>query len=696
MPELPGNGQGLFSCEQYQALLEVAEAIAVHRDLGELFQDLARRLPPIVPFDYINLVLHDSMRDVMRLHLLAVPESSTIRPGLELPVDESPGGLVWKTQQPLLVNDVALERRFPRLAPLLLENAVQSFCVVPLTTALRRLGAMGFGSLHKRAYQAAEVHFMRHVAKQVAVAVDNVLLDESTRAAQRQLTRERDRVRLVLEVNNAVVSHLRLEDLFPAVSACLRKVIQHDGSALVLYDQETRRYRVHVLSFAKNESFIHEGIATSECKTPSDLAIATRKPAVLGEQELLSLAAESECARYWVDEGMKAFCSAPLLLHDRVLGALDVGRRREDTFGPEEAELLGEVAKQIAIAVENAQAYREITELKDRLAKENLYLEEEVRTDHNFGEMVGESAVLRRVLREVETVAPTDSTVLIRGETGTGKELVARGLHDLSPRRDRTFVKLNCAASPMGLLESELFGHEKGAFTGAITQKIGRFELAHQGTLFLDEVGDIPLELQPKLLRALQEQEFERLGSTHTVRVDVRLVAATNRDLARMVSDGQFRSDLYYRLNVFPVVLPPLRDRRDDIPMLARHFTQRFARRMGRRIETIPAAVLDALVRYPWPGNIREMQNVIERAVILSPGPALQIPPGDLTPVAAPGEVPAAPRLTLADAEREHILNILRETRWVVGGPKGAAARLGMKRTTLQWKMKQLGISRPA
>ena len=273
---------------------------------------------------------------------------------------------------------------------------------------------------------------------------------------------------------------------------------------------------------------------------------------------------------------------------------------------------------------------RRSTALKDQLSKEKAYLEEEARTEHNFEDIVGRSAALRQVLKQVETVAPTGSTVLIRGETGTGKELIARALHDLSPRRERTFVKLNCAAIPTGLLESELFGHEKGAFTGAISQKVGRFELAHQGTLFLDEVGDIPPELQPKLLRVLQEQEFERLGSTKTISVDVRLVAATNRDLAAMVADGCFRSDLYYRLNVFPLVLPPLRERRDDIPPLVRHFTQRFARRMGRRIETIPSAVMEALVRYPWPGNIRELQNVIERAVILSPGSSLQVPLGDL------------------------------------------------------------------
>jgi formate hydrogenlyase transcriptional activator len=329
---------------------------------------------------------------------------------------------------------------------------------------------------------------------------------------------------------------------------------------------------------------------------------------------------------------------------------------------------------------------------------ESVYKEEQTSAAHKFGEIIGESAALRRVLAQVEIVAPTDATVLIRGETGTGKELLAMAVHELSPRRGRALVKLNCAAIPTGILESELFGHEKGAFTGAIGQKVGRFELAHQGTLLLDEVGDIPPELQPKLLRVLQEQEFERLGSTKTIKADVRLVAATNRDLARMVAEGAFRADLYYRLNVFPVVLPPLRERPEDIPRLVRHFTQRFAQRIGRRIETIPSAVMDALVRYSWPGNIREMQNVIERAVILSPRTALHVPLSDLH---APGAeslapAPAAAPVTLADAAREHILGALRETGWVVGGPKGAAVRLGMKRSTLQKRIERLGISQPA
>ena len=343
------------------------------------------------------------------------------------------------------------------------------------------------------------------------------------------------------------------------------------------------------------------------------------------------------------------------------------------------------------MAVDNALAFQEIAALKDQLSQEKAYLEEEARTEHNFGEIVGRSDALRRVLKQVETVAPTSSTVLIRGETGTGKELIARAVHELSPRRERTFVKLNCAAIPTGLLESELFGHEKGAFTGAVSQKVGRFELAHKGTLFLDEIGDIPSELQPKLLRVLQEQEFERLGGTKTIKVDVRLVAATNCDLAAMVADGRFRSDLYYRLNVFPVVLPPLRERRDDIPPLVRHFTQRFARGMGRRIETIPSDVMEALVQYPWPGNIRELQNVIERAVILSSGRALQVPLGDLQPVVIreqaasatcgpqPAETATPPGepVTLADAEREHIIAALRETAWIVGGTQGSRGAPG-------------------
>ena len=683
--------------DRLRLLVEVSESIASHLNLNDLFRAFAERLPRLIPFDYINLLLNDPALDVMRLHILVAPEHNTIRPGLELPVEGSAAGLVWKTQRPLVVEDLDKETRFPRLIPFLRENGVQSFCAFPLTTALRRLGTLGFGSLTRREYTDTDLYFMQQVANQVAVAVDNVLHDESAQAAQQQLTRERDRLRLLLEVNNAVVSHLDLDDVFDAVSACLRRVIPHDGSSLLLYEAETGQFRIYVLRFGHDDSFVEQGRVTGpEATSPAGVAIKTRRTALFDEQQLRELAVESRAAERVLAEGVKSFCCVPLLSHDRVLGTLNVGSVQPSAFSQDDVELLGQVAQQIAIAVENGLAYRQIAELKEQLNTEKLYLENEIRTEHNFEQIIGQSAALRRVLQQVEIVAPTDSTVLIQGETGTGKELLARAIHNLSGRRARTFVKLNCAAIPTGLLESELFGHEKGAFTGAIAQKAGRFELANGGTLFLDEIGDIPLELQAKFLRVLQEQEFERLGSTRTTRVDIRLVAATNRDLVVMVDNKQFRSDLYYRLNVFPIVSPPLRERREDIGPLVRYFTQKFARRLNRPIETIPTETMTALSAYHWPGNIRELENVIERAVILSRGSSLDVPLAELKRhiKEAPPEAQQS-QTTLEEAEREHIRQALEQANWTVGGPSGAAARLGMKRTTLQSKMSKLGIERP-
>ena len=329
-------------------------------------------------------------------------------------------------------------------------------------------------------------------------------------------------------------------------------------------------------------------------------------------------------------EGLKSAYCLPLISHDRPLGTLVVASLREEIFPEKDARLLQHIANQIAIAVENSLAYRQVVDRANKLSEEKLYLQDEIRTEYNFEEIIGDSPALKRILQQLQTVAPTDSTILIQGETGTGKELIARAIHHLSARRERTLVKVNCAAIPTGLLESELFGHERGAFTGAIAQRVGRFELAHRGTLFLDEVGDIPLELQPKLLRVLQEQEFERLGSARTIQVDVRLVAATNVDLAQKVADGQFRSDLYYRLNVFPVTIPPMRERREDIPLLVRYFAQKYARRMKRPIDNVPVKAMTALSEYHWPGNVRELENFIERAVILSRGAELEIPLAEL------------------------------------------------------------------
>src|SRR5436309_5942293 len=680
--------------EQYQALLEVSEAIAVHRDLPSLFHDLVQRLHHVVNFEYMRMLLHDPERDVMRLHTLETPNQSCDALGSqELPVAESPGGWVWQHQQPLLVSDVEKETRFPRVTEVMRQQGVKSYCVVPLTTAQRRLGALGFGSLQEAIYDGSDLEFLQQVAKQVAVAVDNALNSQSVQSHQQDLARERDRLRLLLELNNAVVSRLDLRDVFAATAASLRRVIPHVLASLYLYDPDNEVVSRHALDSPGGKGLLQEGFVGPIDSTPAGPAIRTGKPALFDEDDLKRL--QSDVGRLLLEEGVKSGCCVPLKSHNRLLGTLNIASLHSGAFSQDDVDLLSQVANQIAIAVENALAYRQIEELKDKLNKEKLYLEDEIRTEYNFEEIIGESAALKRILKQVETVAPTDSTVLIQGETGTGKELIARAIHHLSKRRERTFVKMNCAAIPTGLLESELFGHERGAFTGAIAQRIGRFELAHRGTLFLDEVGDIPFDLQPKLLRVLQEQEFERLGSPRTIRVDVRLVAATNADLAQKVADNQFRIDLYYRLNVFPLTIPPLRERREDIPLLVRYFVQKYARRMKKPIDTIPAKAMAALSEYYWPGNVRELENFIERAVILSRGAELQLPLAELKQRSK--VVPVAPLdgvLTLEHAEREHIVRALGETNWMIGGPTGAAARLGMKRTTLQSRMRKLGIAR--
>jgi formate hydrogenlyase transcriptional activator len=672
------------------ALLEVAESIAHHRDLGELFHDLGARLHRVARFDFLNLLLYDAERKVMRLHILETQQPTNIQRGRETPVGETPSGHVFETQQPYVVDDVGTVTDYPSIMEILRHEGLRSFCVVPLTTAQRRLGSLGFGKIEPYHYTSSEVEFMQQIARQVAVAVDNALNFQTAQAYQQQLARERDRLRVLLEVNNAVVSTLDLQELFRAISGSLRRVMQHEYTSLALFDPATRKLRTLALDLPQGTGLVQEEITAALESTPAGPAFSNRSPLRFSREDLERC--DSAICRRLLAEGVRAGCCVPLLTRERVLGTLNVASLRDSSFSQEDMDLLSQVAAQVAIAVENALAFQEIAELKNKLAEEKLYLEDEIRTEYNFEEIIGEGPALKALLQQLQTVAPTDSTVLIEGETGTGKELIARAIHNLSLRRDRTFVKINCAAIPAGLLESELFGHERGAFTGAIAQKLGRFELADHGTLFLDEVGDIPLELQPKLLRVLQEQEFERLGSPRTRKVDVRVVAATNRDLTRLVQEALFRPDLFYRVNIFPLVVPPLRERREDIPALVRYFAQKYARRMNRRVETVPAETLSALERYHWPGNVRELENLIERAVILSPAQVLRVPLAELKNTRDGATTDFA---TLAEADREHILRALEESDWVLGGPEGAAARLGMKRTTLQSRMQKLRIVRP-
>jgi formate hydrogenlyase transcriptional activator len=518
--------------------------------------------------------------------------------------------------------------------------------------------------------------------------------EEALLQARAELERKNQRLKLLLDVTNQVVSNLELRDLLQAISKSVRHVMDCDGVGVMVPDGDGRQLRLYALDFPACLEHAQEERAIAIDQSPEGTAFKTGKAVVMNRQGSSAVDVEGNVLARCED--IKSSCYIPLVSHDRSVGVLSLARLGQNLFSPDDVEFLGQVASQIAIAVENACAYRQIAELKDQLAQENLYLEDEIRRTMYFQEIVGESAALLHTLQEVETVAPTDSTVLIYGETGTGKELVARAIHDRSSRRSSAFVKLNCAAIPTGLLESELFGHERGAFTGAIAQRIGRFELANRGTIFLDEIGEIPLELQPKLLRVLQEREFERLGNARTLRTDARLIAATNRDLAAMVEEQRFREDLFYRLNVFPLRVPPLRERPEDIPLLVRHFAQQFSRRMNRTIETISSETMQALVRYHWPGNIRELQNLIERAVILSGGPVLKVAASELKKRTTNGNGTLTKQDTLEEAERKHILTVLEDANWVLGGPNGAATRLGLKRSTLQYRMRKLGLSRPS
>ena len=502
--------------------------------------------------------------------------------------------------------------------------------------------------------------------------------------------RKRAEEAVMLQLSSALLENVDVTKLLAAISASIKEVIPHDTSALALFDDTTGDMVVQFMG--PYDADVYPGDARVPVEgTVSGRVFRTGEPFLM--RRLLDCAFAPQTMNNLGRLGMNAGCWVPLKHQGTIIGTMGVLSRIEGSLDDQAAEILAQIAGQVAMAVDNAMAFRRIAELRDQLRQEKQYLESEINLENRYEDIVGESKGLRNVLREIETVAPTDATVLIQGESGTGKELLARAIHRLSRRSEHTFIKLNCAAIPAGLLESELFGHEKGAFTGAISRKIGRLELAHEGTLFLDEIGELPLDLQPKLLRVLQEREIERLGSNRPIPVNMRLIAATNRDLSEMVANKEFRADLYYRLKVFPVFSPPLRDRKGDIPILVRHFVATHSRRMGKVIESIPDETMEALVRWPWPGNIRELENFLERAVILTRGPVLYVPLAELQ-MAQEREETAVESPTLHEAEREHILRVLRECKGQIGGEDGAAARLGLKRTTLNSKLKKLGIER--
>jgi len=667
-----------------KAVISLSRSIAGRTDLRSLLSGVVESLRQVVWFDHVGLILHDPNGNAMQGHILNEPGSPVITKS-RLPVDQDPAGWVWLNQKPLVVSPVQSETRWPEFVRRACDLGINTLMLVPLTAGDNRLGALGLCATASLKPAPAEIEFLEHVASEFAVAVESFL-------AGQQAVRERDRLRTLFDISNALVSKLTPNELFAAISDQLSTIVLHDYALLTLCNQKTGDldpYALHSNASQLLEAF--KGPFDPGGMPAADV-LATRKPMVAYDSDIDRY--PSPVFRRGVELGVKSICSIPLIARDRAIGALELLRMTHDLWTAEDVEFLVQVSNQIAIAVENALSYRELAEMKERLANEKLYLEDEIRVDYNNGNMVGAGPAFQAVLKGIQTVAPTDATVLILGETGTGKELVARAVHELSGRSKGSFVKVNCAAIPASLLESELFGHEKGAFTGAVGQKIGRFELAHKGTLFLDEIGELPLELQSKLLRAIQDQEFERVGGTRTIRTDVRFVVATNRDLKAMVDENRFRADLYYRLHVFPLHVPSLRERREDIPLLTRYFVQKLSRRMGRKIDMIPTSVLDALTRYDWPGNIRELQNLIERSIILTSGSTLQIAMPEFMEQAAPAPQQGGESNPSQATERERILVALEEARGHVGGPDGAAARLGMKRTTLQSRMIKLKIAR--
>jgi formate hydrogenlyase transcriptional activator len=684
--------------DRYEAVLRISEAIAACREPEGLAKTLADQIGKLLHFDHLYfVVVKENSEEIEYLVWGKGP-----LPLPDLPMEEWPWWEAVRRRDTQHTADWDTEERYPRFREWAKRMGLGSGVRVPLTTPHRQLGVFGINRDTVNPFSAQEISFLGLIGRVVAFALDDGL---NLRRAQHQ----NDQLQLLLNLTAKITSSLDRREVLRAIAANIREVIHADAVTVVLPHAASGKFRVLAMDFPHGKGVVKEELLVTPTAAVKK-ALDTLKPVVVDMRERNELT--SDASDIVAAEGIKAFCNIPLVNRGRALGILSILRTSETPFSQGDVDFLSRASGQIAIAIENAVAYHEISQLKDKLAQEKLYLEEEIRSEMNFENIIGNSPAVKNVLELVETVAPNDSTVLLLGETGTGKELIARAIHDRSKRKDRTFVKLNCAAIPTGLLESELFGHEKGAFTGAITQKLGRMELADQGTLFLDEVGDIPIEIQPKLLRALQEREFERLGSTHTRRVNIRLVAATNRDLEQMIAAREFRSDLYYRLHVFPIRIPPLRERKEDIPQLVSYFVQKFAKQMQKKIEAISPAVMKGLTAWDWPGNIRELENFIERAVIVTRGKSLEAPVGELrktNTVALPhaerhdvervagGRTDSqSDQTSVADEyerrQRDEIIRALTACKGRVGGTDGAAASLGMNRTTFLSRMKKFRI----
>jgi formate hydrogenlyase transcriptional activator len=667
---------------RYRALLDASSALADQPTVKAVLHSLRDVLSTTCKIHGAHLwVLSGDGKTLQVLAFDREADAPAIKAGTTISCIGSAARVLQK-QEPVFLPDVSQEMlKHPELAPFAPQSVGRRTYVFPVSTSHQRYGVLYVTKDRGQEFVPEDVDLLRSLASHVAVALECALARESAESYQRQVANERDRLKLLLEINNHVVSKLDINELFRLASASIRRYFQNDFTGFWLIDKHSNQLECVVLDFP-NVTGSLTALARSELSGADQEKLRAHVPEMLSVEDIEKLPAP--IVKKLKTESITSMAIAPMVSAGGPLGVITMGSRQPKKFRQEDLDLLSQISNQIALAVDNAIAYGRVSEARDRLEEERLYLESEIGSEYNFGDIVGKSAALHKVLDQIAIVAPTGSTVLLHGETGTGKELFARAIHNRSPRRERTFVRLNCAAIPSGLVESELFGHEKGAFTGALMQKRGRFELADRGTLFLDEIGDISLDLQPKLLRALQEQEFERLGSTKTIRVDARLIGATHRDLQTMIR--------FYRLNVFPIEIPPLRERREDIPLLVHYFVLRASRKMQKRIRSVPKPAMDALLNADWPGNIRELENFLERCVILTQGDELNVPRPELKRAASRAVVPGVS--TFEAAERQVIIDALKASAARISGKGGAAERLGLKRTTLQNKMRKLNINR--
>jgi formate hydrogenlyase transcriptional activator len=694
-----------------RTLLEVNNAIISSLTQDSLLNAVSKALHRVLQFDAVALILHVAERDTFRI-LAMEGMVRHFHVGQEIGRATSSVGWVFDHQHHIIRHDLETELQYENERRLL-EEGMRSHCVVPLIARGASIGTLNLASKKLNQYSDDDASFFQDVAAQIALALQNMRAFEKIAALNAQVSHAAERSRTLLEINNTIITSLSRDALLQSISKVLSGVIHFDRCAFTLYQSDKETFRFISMDSEVKSDYFRAGLDFDRKDSVAGWVYQTLRAAIrrdLGKE-----------GKYFNDrrlaaEGIKSDCVVPMMARGRFIGTLNVGSKALNQYSEEDAEFLQEVATQVALAVENMQVYEEINALKTRIEAENLYLQEEIFRQHKFDEIIGNSPALLEVLQNIEVIAPTDASVLLHGETGTGKELLAHAIHSRSHRSGRAMVTVNCGAIPSGLVESELFGHIKGSFTGALQDATGRFELADGSTLFLDEVGELPAEAQVKLLRVLQEREFQPVGSGRTIKVDVRIIAATNRNLEEDVRAGRFRSDLFYRLNVLPLRVPALRERRADIPELVLFFLERFCQRFGRKVMSVSQETMNHLVAYDWPGNIRELQNVIERGVVLCRGPVLTMS-RDFLPIQdarapATQTVPAADsndprdsatrpdqanvRRSLEDISKEHILRVLDSTGGIIDGPAGAAQILALHPSTLRARMKKLKIRRPA